>query len=209
MQPDDLVKIALSIFAGGLIGLEREYRDKAAGFRTLIFICMGSAIFTILSSRLANGNDPTRIAASLVAGLGFLGAGAILRENGRVTGLTTAATIWLVAALGMAFGGGEYLLGISATLITLVVLWLFPHIERLVNLNWQQDTYEIVIGRDSAKIEQIDALIKRAKLRIHSRRFEKVGDQIHVIYETGGPPSAHINLTTDLLKDPGIHSFHH
>ncbi|MCJ7512079.1 MAG: MgtC/SapB family protein [Anaerolineales bacterium] len=98
--PEDLLKLGLAVMAGGLIGIEREYRDKAAGLRTLIFICLGAALFTILSSRLAGDNDPTRIAAGIVAGVGFLGAGVILREGGRVVGLTTAAAIWHTTALG-------------------------------------------------------------------------------------------------------------
>jgi putative Mg2+ transporter-C (MgtC) family protein len=101
LSMEDVVKIILAVAAGGLIGLEREFRDKAAGFRTLIFICMGAALFTIFSARLAGTNDPTRIAANIVSGVGFLGAGVILREGGRVIGLTTAATIWLTAALGI------------------------------------------------------------------------------------------------------------
>ncbi|HQN43268.1 MAG TPA: MgtC/SapB family protein, partial [Anaerolineaceae bacterium] len=95
LQPEDLLKIVLAVLVGGLIGIEREYRDKAAGFRTLIFICVGAALFTILSVRLAGDKDPTRIAASIVTGVGFLGAGVILRDGGRVIGLTTAAAIWL------------------------------------------------------------------------------------------------------------------
>jgi putative Mg2+ transporter-C (MgtC) family protein len=109
-QPEDLLKIILAVAAGGLIGMEREFRDKAAGFRTLIFICIGAALFTILSSALAPSSDPNRIAAGMISGVGFLGAGVILREGGRVTGLTTAATIWLTAAIGMALGGGKYML---------------------------------------------------------------------------------------------------
>src|SRR5262245_25187982 len=105
---DDLVKIVLAVGVGGMIGLEREFRDQAAGLRTLICICVGATRFTVLSARLAGGNNATRISANIVSGGGFLGAGVILREGGRVIGLTTAATIWLVAALGMGLGGGHY-----------------------------------------------------------------------------------------------------
>ncbi len=108
---EDALRIVLALVAGGAIGLEREFRDKAAGFRTLIFICVGAALFTLLSAKLSGGSDGTRIAANIVSGVGFLGAGVILREGGRVVGLTTAAAIWLTAALGMALGGGYYLVG--------------------------------------------------------------------------------------------------
>src|SRR5512138_2976902 len=126
VSPEDILKICLALVAGGLIGIEREFRDKAAGFRTLIFICVGAALFTIFSTKLAGDRDPTRIAANIVSGVGFLGAGVILRDGGRVIGLTTAATIWLTAALGMGIGGGEYLLVAIGVVITLVVLWVFP-----------------------------------------------------------------------------------
>ena len=106
----DIIRIGAAMLAGALIGLERELRDKAAGFRTMIFICVGSALFTILSENLAPDGDTSRIAATIVSGVGFLGAGAILRDGLRVAGLNTAATIWLTAAIGMTFGSGEFIL---------------------------------------------------------------------------------------------------
>lgn len=96
---EDLIKLGVAILVGGIIGAEREFRDKAAGFRTLILITVGSTLFTIFSLRMDPGFAQTRIAANIVTGIGFLGAGAIIREHGRVGGLTTAATIWLSAAL--------------------------------------------------------------------------------------------------------------
>lgn len=100
--PEDFIQLLLAIFIGGLIGAEREYRDKAAGFRTIMLICVGATIFTNFSVKLGGDMEPTRIAASIVTGVGFLGAGAILRGSRHVTGLTTASTIWLAAALGVA-----------------------------------------------------------------------------------------------------------
>lgn len=93
LQPDDIIKLLYAILLGGLIGAEREMRDKSAGFRNMILICVGASLFTILSSRLAGDNDPTRVAANIITGIGFLGAGAILRDGNRITGLTTASTI--------------------------------------------------------------------------------------------------------------------
>ena len=90
---NEMLKLGLAVLIGGVIGAEREFRDKAAGFRTIIFITIGATLFTIFSSILAGDKDPTRIAANIVTGIGFLGAGAIIREGGRVAGLTTAATI--------------------------------------------------------------------------------------------------------------------
>lgn len=134
MGPDDFLKILMAIAVGGAIGLEREYRDKAAGFRTLIFICLGSTLFTIFSVDLGVGDgDPSRVASNIVTGVGFLGAGAIIQDRGRVLGMTTAATIWLVSALGIGIGVGEYALVGTVTGLTLVVLFLFPPIERWID----------------------------------------------------------------------------
>jgi putative Mg2+ transporter-C (MgtC) family protein len=124
-------RLLLAAFIGGLLGAEREFRQKSAGFRTNILIAMGSALFTILSLTLASDrSDPTRIAAQIVTGIGFLGAGAILRTDNRVHGLTTAATIWVNAALGVAAGAGEYRLAAVGGAITLIVLLILAPIER-------------------------------------------------------------------------------
>ena len=106
LLPEDFIQLLLAILIGGLIGAEREYRDKAAGFRTTMLICVGATIFTNFSVKLGGGMEPTWIAASIVTGMGFLGAVAILRGSGHVTGLTAASPIWLAAALGMGIGGG-------------------------------------------------------------------------------------------------------
>lgn len=127
---EDILKILLAVAVGGLIGFERELRDKDAGFRTLIFICLGATLFTILSMTLGGNQDPSRIAAGIVTGVGFLGAGVIMRERGHVTGITTASTIWLTAALGMSIGAGRYALAGAVVGVALVVLVLFTRLER-------------------------------------------------------------------------------
>jgi putative Mg2+ transporter-C (MgtC) family protein len=145
LQLDLLVRLALAVVLGGLIGLEREWAGKPAGLRTNILICLGSALFTDLSiataleANVANQAaaiefraDPARIAAQIISGIGFLGAGAIIESRGSVTGLTTAATIWVVAAVGMAVGAGAYVSAIGATALVLFVLFPLRYIERYV-----------------------------------------------------------------------------
>lgn len=119
---------------GALIGLERQVSRKPVGLRTNILICLGACIFTIISIQLglSLGGSPERMAANVVQGIGFLGAGAIMRDRGTIQGATTAATIWLVASLGVACGAGFFLLAIVGTVLTLVVLFgLHPLEKRL------------------------------------------------------------------------------
>lgn len=122
--PHDLISIILSTIFGALIGLEREFHGKAAGLRTNILICLGAAVFTIVSRQMASGTEDStaRIAAQIVSGVGFLGAGAIIQDRGGVHGLTTAATIWLVAGIGMTCGAHLYKLAFITTLIAIIVL---------------------------------------------------------------------------------------
>lgn len=132
--PSDLLSIILAIVLGAAIGLEREISGKAAGLRTNILICLGAAVFTIISKQIVVGADDSvaRIAAQVVTGVGFLGAGAIIQDRGGVHGLTTAATIWLVASIGMACGAGFYRLAIVAALIAILVLIGVAQLARLL-----------------------------------------------------------------------------
>ena len=128
---DFILRLALAAGLGAALGLEREMRQKPAGLRTNMLIAVGSALFSLISMQLAGqGGTPDRIAANIVTGVGFLGGGAILRSGREVLGMTTAATIWVNAAIGMAAGFGESTLAISATGITLMVLGVLPPIER-------------------------------------------------------------------------------
>jgi putative Mg2+ transporter-C (MgtC) family protein len=133
-------RLLLAAVIGGLLGIEREVRHKSAGFRTNILIGMGSAVFTMMSIAIsADRGDPGRIAAQIVTGMGFLGAGAILRTRNGVHGLTTAATVWVNAALGIAAGAGEYHLAAIGGLITLAVLFVLHPIERGIEKRVQRD----------------------------------------------------------------------
>ena len=131
--PGDLIAIILAVIFGSAIGMERELSSKAAGLRTNALICLGAAVFTIISREIGGQNDSiTRIAAQIVTGVGFLGAGAIIQDRGGVHGLTTAATIWLVASIGMACGAKFYALAFIATLIAIGVLIGLAKIEKVI-----------------------------------------------------------------------------
>src|SRR5215510_2942452 len=115
-----IIRVLLAAILGGLIDLERQLRHKPAGLRTNLFICFGATMFTVPSVRLASApSDYTRIAAQIIAGIGFIGAGSILHSRGSVTGLTTAATLFVVASVGMAAGGGLYITALFATVMLL------------------------------------------------------------------------------------------
>ena len=130
MPVDFVWRLLLAAALGAALGLEREYRQKPAGLRTNILIAVGSALFTIMSASIAQGGaDPGRIAAQIVTGIGFLGGGAIMRNRDTVHGMTTAATIWVNAAIGVAAGSGQYALATFAAALTLVVLVVLPPIE--------------------------------------------------------------------------------
>jgi putative Mg2+ transporter-C (MgtC) family protein len=127
-----LLRLLLAAGLGAAIGLEREYRRKPAGLRTNILIALGSALFSALSPMLAGaGGSPDRVAAQIVTGIGFLGVGAIMRSGRNIHGLTTAATIWVNAAIGMAAGAGHSAVAAGSTAITLVVLLALPLVERV------------------------------------------------------------------------------
>jgi putative Mg2+ transporter-C (MgtC) family protein len=123
------LRLLLATFLGGVIGFQRERSGKEAGLRTNMLICLGSALFTVLSIYAFPGSDPARIAAGIATGIGFIGAGVILRQGGGiVVGLTSAATIWVVAGIGVAAGAGLYIIAPSATVLALIILFL-PHVK--------------------------------------------------------------------------------
>jgi putative Mg2+ transporter-C (MgtC) family protein len=205
--PDDLLRLALATLLGGLIGIEREFRDKAAGFRTLIFICLGAALFTMLSAKLTTSTDPNRIAAQIVSGVGFLGAGVILRDGGRVLGLTTASTVWLTAAVGMAVGGGQYLLAGASVIVASVVLWAFPRIEQWIDNIREERTYEVVCSLKPDKLMTVERMLRQSGLHIRSHRQLKTGDSITISLQASGSPQAHERATAQLFADPEIKEF--
>ncbi len=125
----DEISLILAITFGAIIGLEREINGKAAGLRTNMLICLGAAVFTVISKEMG-GQSITRISAQIVTGVGFIGAGAIIQDRGGIQGLTTAATIWLVASIGTACGAKMYSLAIITTLLAALVLVGLGNVER-------------------------------------------------------------------------------
>jgi putative Mg2+ transporter-C (MgtC) family protein len=200
----DLMKLLLALFLGGLIGAERELRDKAAGFRTIIFICLGATLFTMLSLEIGSPGEPSRIAASIVSGVGFLGAGAILRSQGRVIGLTTASAIWLAAALGMAVGGGSFALSVVACGLGLVVLLAFPAVEAYIDRVWEVRTYTISCELGSEAAGTLQGMLAESGLRVLRIGRCKQDSQVISTWYVTGPPDLHELLIDKLIALPGV-----
>jgi len=133
MEQGDITSLILALVFGIVIGMERQFSRKAAGLRTNVLICVGAAVFTIISKQMAGQSDSaTRIAAQIITGVGFIGAGAIIQDRGGIYGLTTAATIWLMSAIGMACGAKLYGLAALTTLIAVIVLHIFTRIDNFI-----------------------------------------------------------------------------
>src|SRR5690348_18301564 len=165
----NLLRLLLAGALGGIIGLERTIHHKTAGIRTNMFICVGAALFTVLSQVIPDPSvgDRTRIASNIVQGVGFLGAGAILHNKGGVSGLTTAATIWVVASIGMAAGAGHYLLATLTAVIILVALNLLGYLEARFGLKAITVSYE-VIGKNVPEIlEQLNEILEGSHHFMH------------------------------------------
>lgn len=202
---ENMIKVGLAVLVGGVIGAEREYQDKAAGFRTIILITLGSALFTIFSLNMDAGFTQTRIAANIVTGIGFLGAGAIIREGGRVAGLTTAATIWLSAALGMGIGAGQISFVLASTLVTLLVLLVFPAFEARIDRIREARSYRIVVSANDFKaVEKVKQSVTGCSLQIYEHHQTKTEKSIISSWKTMGAPRNHEKFVSLMLKDKSI-----
>jgi putative Mg2+ transporter-C (MgtC) family protein len=204
----NLIKVGMAVLIGGLIGGEREFRVKAAGFRTIILITVGSTLFTIFSMSIDPEHSRTAIAGNIVQGIGFLGAGAIIRDGGRIGGLTTAATIWLSAAMGMGIGAGEFNLVLPSTMAVLVILLVFPRLEHWIHRISEFRTYRIVVDPgDEKSREKIHQALAGCSLRIYEMRQIKTENMIVGRWHLVGAPKNHDKFARLMLQDDDIKEF--
>ena len=202
---ENLVKLGMAVLIGGIIGVEREFQDKAAGFRTIILITVGSTLFTIFSLNMDPGFTKTRIAANIVTGIGFLGAGAIIREGGRIAGMTTAATVWLSAALGMGIGAGELIFVSIATFVIVVVLLIFPHFEERIDRIRESRSYKIAVAIDKAeKIMEVQKAFEENSMHVLDHHETKSGDTVTGTWRVIGSVRGHDKITRKMLEDRDI-----
>lgn len=206
MLVDHLIKLGVAVLVGGLIGLEREFQYKAAGFRTIILITIGSTLYTMFSISIAGGTDSqTRIASNIVTGIGFLGAGTILREGGRIGGLTTAATIWLAAALGMGIAAAEMKLVLASTVVTLIILLIFPRLTGWMDHLRTARTYSILIASGSMEdLENLRKAFKECRLLVSEDHIQISDHEIFSTWRTTGTPANQDKFTRRLLEDSKV-----
>jgi putative Mg2+ transporter-C (MgtC) family protein len=203
-----LARLVLAAFLGGLIGLERELKHRPAGLRTNMFICFGAAMFTILSLELAQGNEATRIASQIIPGIGFIGAGSILRDKGGVTGVTTAATIFVVASIGMACGGGLYLLAVFATLLILLTLLLLGWLEQRFSLKPFSMSYALTSDKSSDEVvEELNSVLEEQDQEMQRMHLSKVGGKTRIIFAVEGTRNQHMQLADRLRQSADLRNF--
>lgn len=205
---ETITKLIISIVIGVIIGGEREYRNKSAGLRTIILICLGSTIFTMLSDHLGDATGASRIAANVVTGIGFLGAGAIMREGLTISGMTTASTIWVAAALGIAVGSGEYLLAFSAMALVFMVLTLFGYLQK-VFFKVLSKTIElrIVFNAANNKVDLIEAQMNLLHLRFDKKKEYRVQNDSYYHYDVIGKENDVARLASFLNLNADVKSF--
>lgn len=206
---DIMVRLLVALILGGAIGLERERQERAAGLRTVTMVSLGSCLFTLLSldAFRASNTDPSRVAAQIVTGIGFLGAGTIFLRRDLVRGLTTAATVWATAAIGMAAATGQFFAAFFTTLLILTVLMVLKPIELRIFKRPEEASVSFLITRRTEGIEPVRAALSRVGAVAQSVRYEEVSaTEDRVSLELDVPPGC---TASDLLRQlrtiEGVH----
>jgi putative Mg2+ transporter-C (MgtC) family protein len=205
----DLARLALAAALGGAIGFERELRDREAGFRTHMLVCVGSALFTIVSAYgfsafLNSGDqviraDPTRIAAQIVTGIGFLGAGAIIRQGLTIRGLTTAATLWVAAAIGIAAGAGYWSGAVIATVLTILALWPLRIVSYRIFERVRPEERDLAVElTKGAGVAQLLHALEEQDARVESIQVSDQGDRRLVTLTLDTPSERLVPELSDL-----------
>ncbi len=201
-----VLRLVLSAVIGGVIGAEREYRNKSAGFRTLILISMGSCLFTLVSM-LIEDESKDRIASNVVTGIGFVGAGVIFKSETGVKGLTTAATVWVTAAIGMAVAGGFYWAAGVATFVVLVVLFGLSYVGVMLERRNLHYLYKISFDAEDCPVEEYERFFEENRLRSMRPKLSKSGSLVLFQYNINGSSRAHEALLKKLLTDRRVKNF--
>ncbi|MBM7421121.1 MULTISPECIES: MgtC/SapB family protein [Chryseobacterium] len=202
---NELLLIFISVFLGLCIGAEREYRNKSAGLRTFILVCFGSCLFTILSIKIGVSN-PDRLAANIITGIGFLGAGVIFKGDNKIDGITTATTIWATASIGMAVGSGYVYLSLLGTVLVLLILSSLTYFQTYIDHTHKIREYKIAVS-NKENLDYCEELFKTNHLKfvVIKQQFSKGSSNTTWIIT--GKNNHHENLIQQMMNDEKIDSF--
>jgi putative Mg2+ transporter-C (MgtC) family protein len=188
---DIALRLACTLIAGFLVGIDRDERGKAAGIRTNVLVCLAASLSMILANGLLGTSgknsssfvqlDMMRLPLGILSGMGFIGAGAILRKGEMVIGLTTAATLWTVTMLGMCFGAGKILLGAAGLLLTLVTLWGFKAMERHFSQEHSGSLFVVTAGEELSR--ELRPLVKHGGMRVHEWSVDALREKARVVIQ--------------------------
>ncbi|KAF2330212.1 MgtC/SapB family protein [Flavobacterium daemonense] len=202
MEIEIVIRLLLAAFWGALIGAEREYRGKAAGLRTTIMISVGACFFTFMSQWIGGPGNPDRIASNIVTGLGFLCAGVIFRSDNHVSGITTAATIWSVAAVSMGVGAGYYFAAACAAMMILSILTLLTFLQDKIDLSNEHKILRITFNHSTDGYKKCKELFSdygvKSKLVVQRRNL----DHVTLEWQVHGSKHSMEELSRALLQDP-------
>ncbi len=203
----EAAQVAFAFVIGAVIGIEREFRSKPAGFRTMIIICVGSCLYTILSKE-ASPNSPDRIASNIVTGIGFIGAGVIFKEGITVNGLTTAALIWITAALGMAIGYHNYPLAIVVSIIVVIVLFVLEPVQRFINKFHRVKDYRIktILPIGDFKNE-LETFFKQKDMTYRCMKTVKQDMEAIYMYRISAPDRNYDEVNDFLIMHSSVKTF--
>ncbi|RFS19098.1 MgtC/SapB family protein [Chitinophaga silvatica] len=207
IEDDQLLKVLIALVMGAILGVEREYKRKAAGMRTMTLICMSSAVFTILSAKLGFPGSPDRVASNILTGVGFIGAGVIFKNDYTIDGITTAASIWIASAIGMAVGMSNYLLAVVALAGSLGVLIILEFVEkRIAEIN-DKRLYTIYFYEEKAPHLDVEKLLQQFKLKHRRILIVRKEKMIEVNYEVRGSRQKLEQLDEFLLRNNNIFQY--
>lgn len=207
-EDNDLISIGISILSGSLVGIEREYRNKSAGFRTIVLICLGATVFTIVS-RFGIGSDD-RIAANIITGIGFIGAGVIFKDKFSVMGLTTAAVIWIVAGIGMAAGTGYYGLSLAIAVITVIVLSVLNKVESAMERLFLTRTIFVVFqSTDIGHLEELKQVMDNHGINYTRKTVSKRSRKLSVVFELSADRKSLQQFNNEMMTLTYIDEFYY
>jgi len=203
LAAEDLLKIGMAVLCGGLLGIERQYKNKTAGFRTIILITLGSALFTIVAQKAGLG-----VNINVITGIGFIGAGVVFKDNIGVSGLTTASVIWVAAAVGMLVGAGNFEIALVSTIVTLLVLVLFSLLERYIDKVHHDKFYTVVFADETFdNLLKLEKSIEKHHLRSIRRQISKHNGCLQAALMVTGHKKFIVKLDEELLEMENVQSF--